>query len=105
MSTSCIFGYFACICAFMAAIQESWLNAPGAVLTTAKRSLAPACSATTSMSAAPACVKVHKPLTRGGICYVAVIGDDLDPRGLRLLGHGHHRVGVTGRDDDGIRLL
>jgi len=23
-------GYFACICAFIAAIQEFWLNAPGA---------------------------------------------------------------------------
>jgi hypothetical protein len=48
---------------------------------------------------------VHKPLMRGGIGYVAVIGDDLDPRGLRLLGHGHHGIGVTGRYDDGIRLL
>ena len=44
--------------AFMAAIQEFWLNAPGVVLTTAKRALVAACSATTSTSAAPACVKV-----------------------------------------------
>jgi len=58
MSTICIVGYFACICAFMAAIQEFWLNAPGSVLTTAKRALAPACSATTSTSAAPTSVKV-----------------------------------------------
>src|SRR2546430_12142979 len=48
MSTSCIFGYFALTRAFIAAIQEFWLNAPGSALTTAKRALFPACSATRS---------------------------------------------------------
>src|SRR5437762_11595668 len=48
---------------------------------------------------------VHEPLTRSGIGHVRVIGDDLDPGGLGLFGHGHERVGVIGRDDDGIRLL
>ena len=58
MSTSFIAGYFLATRSFIAAIQEFWLKAPGSALTTAKRAFFPACSATTSTSAAPTRVKV-----------------------------------------------
>src|SRR5437588_838159 len=88
MSTSCIFGYFAFIRSFMVVIQEFWLNAPGSVLTTAKRAR-PGLFGYHVDKRCP-CLRerrlVHEPLTRGGIGHVGVISDDLDPGGLRLAG-------------------